>query len=450
MSGTLTNEELQGVLRALEKPNRAIQDRFPGETEERQPVHTVYGGAHLFKQGTAKKLGEVALHSFETYAPGPTDLQNAFGIQNAEHARIIHERVKKKLTQEAVEDFRIDFEDGYGVRTDAEEDETSVTAAKETAIGAREGTLPPFIGIRIKTLSEELKARAFRTLDLFVTTLSKEMGGKLPKGFVVTLPKIVNPEQVTALVQVFTLLEKKLALPPQSLQMELMIETPQSIFEPSGKSALPALLDAAAGRCKAAHFGTYDYTASLSITADRQAMDHPACDFARDVMKVSLAGTGVWLSDGATNVMPIEIHKKPSTDAERAENKAAIHRVWKLNFDHVQHSLKNAYYQGWDLHPAQLPVRYIALYSFFLAGLAPATSRLKNFIDQAARATLVGDVFDDAATGQGLLNFFLRALNCKAITEDEILATGLTLQEVRLRSFKKIIEGRKVPSAGSH
>ena len=137
-------------------------------------------------------------------------------------------------------------------------------------------------------------------------------------------------------------------------------------------------------------------------------------------------------------------HKgKELTERQKRENVEAVHRAWKLNADHVRHSLRHAYYQGWDLHPAQLPVRYGALYSFFLEGLDAASARLRNFIEKAAQATLVGDVFDDAATGQGLLNYFLRALNCGAIAEAEIAATGLTLEEIQTRSFMKILDGRK-------
>jgi hypothetical protein len=147
-------------------------------------------------------------------------------------------------------------------------------------------------------------------------------------------------------------------------------------------------------------------------------------------MQVALAGTGLWLSDGATNVMPIG-----ATDI--------VHRAWRLHFEHVRHSLVTGFYQGWDLHPAQLPTRYAAVYSFFLEGLEAASDRLRNFVQKAAQATLVGDVFDDAATGQGLLNYFLRAVNCGAITEQEAMdKSGLTLDELRGRSFVRILKGR--------
>jgi hypothetical protein len=200
------------------------------------------------------------------------------------------------------------------------------------------------------------------------------------------------------------------------------------------------------GRCVGAHLGVYDYTATLNVTAAHQSMTHPWSDFARGMMQVSLAGTGVALSDGATNVMPVGPHKpgtKALTAAQKKENREVVHRAWRLAYGHTRHSLERAFYQGWDLHPAQLPVRYAAVYAFFLEGLEPASRRLKSFIDKAAQATLLGDVFDDAATGQGLLNYFLRGISCGALTEEEARAAGLTLEELRSRSFLKILEGRR-------
>src|SRR5688572_14528502 len=302
------------------------------------------------------------------------------------------------------------------------------------------GTLPPFIGIRIKTFSEELHARGIRTLDLFLTALA----GKLPENFVVTLPKIVTPEQVTALADLFEEIEPKLGFAANSLKMEMMIETTQSVIGADGSVAMPRLLDAARGRCTAAHFGVYDYTANCEITAAHQGMLHPACDFARNMMQVSLAGTGVWMSDGATNIMPVAPHRGDDLSSEQAEeNRAVVHRAWKLHYDHCRHSLANAFYQGWDLHPGQLPTRYAAVFAFFLESLDAASERLSNFIEKAARATLVGDIFDDAATGQGLLNFFIRAINCGAITADEATRrTGIALDELLSSSFVRILERR--------
>ena len=127
-----------------------------------------------------------------------------------------------------------------------------------------------------------------------------------------------------------------------------------------------------------------------------------------------------------------------------AANRASVHHAWALHYADVRRSLIQGFYQGWDLHPAQLATRYAAVYAFFLEGLDAAGQRLRNFVAKAAQATLVGDVFDDAATGQGLLNYFLRGINAGALTEEEATArTGLTLEEFRGRSFLRIMEGRK-------
>ena len=416
-------------------------------SSHRQPIHTVYGGAHLFKADTAARLGATALRVLEDYAPDAVTLGNVLGIAPASAGRV-RARVREKLEREPVEDFRLDFEDGYGNRPDAEEDGHAESAAVEVAAGAKNGTLPPFIGIRIKNLGDELRERALRTTQLFLDRLLKETGGQLPPNFVVTLPKITQNSQVGLLVDAFARIETIHRLAPGTLRMELMIETPQSIFDDGGAIALPALVKEGRGRIAAAHFGTYDYTASLGITAAHQHMRHQVCDFARGVMQVALAGTGVWLSDGATNVLPVPIHRatagRPLTPAQVEDNRQAVHRAWRLHHDDIRHSLTNAFYQGWDLHPAQLVTRYAAVYAFFLESLDAASERLLNFIAKAAQATLVGEVFDDAATGQGLLNFFLRALNCGAVKEEEIGAlTGLSLEELRSGSFVKIVRGRR-------
>jgi len=244
------------------------------------------------------------------------------------------------------------------------------------------------------------------------------------------------------------LLEERTGLAAGSLKMEMMIETTQSIINYEGQINLPLLLRAARGRCTAAHFGTYDYTASCSITAAHQHMMHPACDFAKHMMQISFAGTGIWLSDGATNIMPVGPHRAPEgstlTPNQIDENREVVHRAWKLHYDHIQHSLVGGFYQGWDLHPAQLPTRYAAVYAFFLESLDAASERLRNFVEKAAKATLVGDVFDDAATGQGLLNYFLRAINSGAVTEDEATKlTSLTHDELVSASFVKILKNRQ-------
>jgi citrate lyase beta subunit len=437
------------LAKALDRINRAqtrFYRRYPGDSGARQAVHTVYGGAHLFNAETPKKLGELALRSLDTYAPDAQTFAEAIGIRG-ELAPKVLERVRDKLGREAVEDFRIDFEDGYGNRPDDEEDSHAVQAAQQVAAGLIAGTLPPFIGIRIKPLTRDLAARSLRTLDVFLTELLGATNGRLPDNFVVTLPKIQSRTDVEAMVDTFEVLEDRLGLDAGALRLEIMVETTQSIFDPQGRSILPRLHRAAAGRLVSAHFGTYDYTANCDITAAHQKMRHPACDFAKHMMKVAFAQTGVMLSDGATNIMPIAPHKgKDLTAEQKRDNQAAVFSAWRLHADDVRHSLVNGFYQGWDLHPAQLVPRYGAVYAFFLDGFAAASERLKNFVDKAAQATLVGDVFDDAATGQGLLNYFLRGIACGAVTEQEALATGLSVEEIRGKSFVKIMAARRAKS----
>ena len=420
--------------------NRIVAD-FPGEGPDRQPVHTVYGGAHLFNAGTGPRLGQLAVDFMERWIPTPDRLIEILGM-DSELANQVHPRMAEKLRREAVEDFRIDFEDGYGNRPDDEEDADALKTATELVRGMAEETLPPFIGIRIKPLSGELHRRALRTLDLFVTGVA-EGAGTLPAGFCVTLPKIQHVEQVAVMAEALAVLEERLDLDP--IPLELMVETPQTVVDRDGRVGVRKFVDAGGGRVRGAHFGTYDYTASMNITAAYQTMTHPVCDFARHALQVSLAGTGVWISDGATNVMPVPPHRGADLTAEQVEeNRQVVHAALRLHYDHIRHLLLHAYYQGWDLHPAQFPTRYAAVYAFFLEGLDRAGERLANFVSSAAKATLVGEVFDDAATGQGLLNYFLRAINCGAITEDDAIArTGLTVEELRTRSFLRILEGRR-------
>ena len=440
---TIPNTKKEQLFNSLSKANSTFNEIYPGDRSERQPVHTLYGGANLFKSDSPIALGNRALEILETYAPNHEVFGKAFGLTGgSDFSKRIYDKVVAKLKSEAIEDFRIDFEDGYGNRSNEEEDATAISTALEVAKGMTDKTLSPFIGIRIKPFTEEMKERGLRTLDIFVTTLIKATHGKLPDNFVVMLPKVTIPEQPETLANFFTILEEELALAKGTLKMEMMVETTQAIMDIDGTNPLYRFIKAAQGRCIAMHFGTYDYTASCSITAKYQEMDHPVCDFAHHVTKVALAHTGIWLSDGATNTMPIGPHRGDLTPAQEEENRQVVHRAWKKGYDHIRHSLWNGYYQGWDLNPAQFPMRYAAVYAFFLESYDDAVDRLKTFVEKAARATLIGDVFDDAATGQGLLNYFLRALNSGAITEEEVLATGLTIEEIRGRSFKKILENR--------
>jgi citrate lyase beta subunit len=391
------------------------------EAHDLEPVHVVYGGAHLFKAGTLARLGELARQAFAEHAATPADLGALFGLEPA-IAALTHERVLAKLISQPVEDYRIDFEDGFGYRPEAEEQDAARVAGRALAARLSEGPLGSRIGIR-------LRRERPRTLGLFLETLLADGPGGLPAGFVVTLPKVTEAGQVAALAASLAHAEIRHGLTEGAIGIEIMVETPGSIYGEDGRLVLRDLVAAAGGRCRAAHFGAYDYTAALGVTASEQALDHPACDLARGLLQIGLAGTGVRLSDGATIRMPV---------GERS----VVHEAWRASYAQIRRALKQGYYQGWDLHPAQIPVRYAATYAFFLEARASASLRLKNFLEQAAQATRVGSLFDDAASGQGLLNFFLRGLDCGALTEADCAAAGIAPAELRTRSFDRILETR--------
>jgi citrate lyase beta subunit len=447
MKLSLSPESLANITQPLLEANTRFEQRYPGGSIARQPVHSVYGGAQLFKAGGHMRLGNLALASLDEYAPDSATFAQALGLDAApELAHTVYTRVREKLAREPVEDQRIDFEDGYGYRADAEEDSHATAVGEQLAEAIASGALPPFIGIRIKSFAPESLQRAIRTLDVVITTIAARTGGALPPHFVVTLPKVTIPEQVRALAELLDLLEARNGIAAGIIKIDLMIEMPQAIIDQQGQIAVPALVQAGHGRVISVAFGTYDYTASCDITAREQTHNHPAADFARHALQASLAGTAIQISDGATTLLPIEPHRASGvqalTEAQQAANRAAINVAWRTHYDNVRRSLRHGFYQSWDLHPAQLPARYAAVYAFFLEQLPDATKRLRAFVERAAQATLVGSAFDDAATGQGLLNFFLRGIACGALDEDQAQAAGITIEELRGRSFARIVANR--------
>jgi hypothetical protein len=450
------------------------------QSQIRTPVHVVYGGANLFTAETPEKLGKIALKSLETYAPNFAEFARSMWLNGADALPIyendvqeiefqlleneakvreknfaawfawtIYKRTIEKLKREPIEDFRIDFEDGYGFRTDAEEDLHCISASNELAkisLSSAEENLNsyilPFCGFRIKSFAPETYKRAVRTLDLFLTNLLQKCGEKLPENFVVTLPKITRKEEIEILAALLDEFESTNNLENGAIKVEIMIETPQSIVNERGEIALQSLVEAGKGRINSAHFGAYDYTASFGISGVHQHLRHEACNFARQMMQISLAPLNIRLSDSVTTEMPVAIHKGENlTKKQLQENVAAVHKAWRSHFLNITTSQINGFYQSWDLHPAQLVARYAAVYAFFLESADVQKKRLKGFIEKATQANMTGNTFDDAASAQGLLNFFIRALNCGAMTEAEILeGTNLSADELKSASFAKITD----------
>jgi citrate lyase beta subunit len=355
----------------------------------------------------------------------------------------IHRRIVDKLRRHAVEDFRIDFEDGYGFRGDVEEDRHAVQAAEETAAAMAADALPRCFGIRVKSFGTDWKVRSQRTLELYVNRLLTRTEGRLPAQFVVTLPKIGSADEVGAFVRLLESLERASGLPHRSLRLELMVEAPPMIIGPKGSSVLPEILAVCDDRCRGLHLGLYDFLSSMDVVSSAQSYRHPMADHLRVVTKAAATATPLWLSDGATNRIPVGPHRGDRlTAAQRSQNRAAVHAGWKEIYQNVEHSSHFGYDQGWDLHPSQFAPRYAAVFGMFIRDETAASARLRSFFDAAAQAMLHGQQFDDAATAQGLLNFFRRGMLTDALETDVLLASGLRREELSLRSFGEIMRGR--------
>ncbi|TWH22876.1 DUF6986 family protein [Prauserella rugosa] len=383
-AGRLTEDVYARIDASLAVADARVAATYPGEPTGRQPVHTVYVPAGRFH---ADLVGEWGAAALDVLATGELDAPDD-----------VLTRVRTKLTTEPIEDLRIDFEDGYGNPGDDVEDAEAVRCARELA----SRTVAPFCGIRFKSFELATRRRGMRTLDVFLEAL----GGPPPAGFVVTLPKVTDVDQVSAAADVLAELEKANGLAVGTLRFEVQVETTQSVLSHDGTVALPSILRAADGRCSGLHFGTYDYSAGLGIAGAYQSMDHPAADFAKQFMQVAAAGRGVRLSDGSTNRLPVG-----GVDTVRA--------AWAEHARLVRRSLERGFYQGWDLHPHQLPSRFAATYGFFRENLPSALARLDAYV-----GAVDGGVLDEPATAQALATYVLRGLDCGAVDETELGQLG--------------------------
>ncbi|MFI0215826.1 DUF6986 family protein [Streptomyces lydicus] len=403
---SLADTVREGIGAALAEVDADLARRYPGDPGTRQPVHTVYVPGDAFAADTLRSWGDQALAALDEHAPDAGALAAVLDIPEA-LAADVHDRVRAKLTREPIEDLRIDFEDGYGPRPDAEEDAAAARAAALVAAAYGNGTAAPYMGIRMKCMEAAVRDRGIRTLDIFLTGLM-EAGG-LPDGLVLTLPKVTYAEQVTAMVRLLEAFEKARGLESGRIGFEIQIETTQSILGADGRATVSRMIEAAEGRATSLHYGTFDYSASCGVSAAHQSLDHPVADHAKAVMQVAAAGTGVRLSDGSTNVLPVGPTKQ-------------VHDAWRLHHGLVRRSLARAYYQGWDMHPAHLPTRYAAVYAFYREGLEQAAARLTAYVAKAG-----GDVMDEPATAKALSGYLLRGLDCGAVDPTEAThLTGLT------------------------
>jgi citrate lyase beta subunit len=365
----------------------ALRERlYPGSSGMRQPVHTVYVPADQAEPGLVASWGARALASLDEFAPNAGALSDAVGMD----AVPVYQRVVDKLGREPIEDLRIDFEDGYGFVDDVVEDEHVRAAAEVLRAGET-----PFCGVRIKGFEPAGRRRGVRTLSLLLDALDP-----LPPNFVVTLPKVTSVEQVQSMVWLCGQLERT----PGSLRFELQIETTQAVLGFDGAATVARMIHASEGRCTGLHYGTYDYSAACGVTAAQQSMEHPVADHAKNVMLLAAAGTGVCVSDGSTNVLPVG-------DSD------AVHAGWRLHTRLVTRSLEHALYQGWDLHPHQLPSRYLATFSFYRGSFPQAADRLRAYLGKSSGAFL-----DEPATAQAMSAALVRGMDCGALDVSEVEA----------------------------
>lgn len=404
----------EGISASLAPVDAELERRYPGDPGTRQPVHTVYVPGNAFAADTIRSWGDQALAALDEHAPDAASFAAVLGLDDA-LAEPVYTRVRAKLEREPVEDLRIDFEDGYKGRTDAEEDQHAARAARLVAEAYANGTAAPYMGIRMKCMEAAVRDRGIRTLDIFLSGLM-EAGG-LPDGLVLTLPKVTYVEQVTAMVRLLEEFEKARGLEPGRIGFEIQIETSQSILAADGTAAVARMIDAAGGRATGLHYGTFDYSACLGVSAAYQASDHPVADHAKAVMQVAAAGTGVRVSDGSTIVLPVG-------------STAKVHDAWRLHYGLTRRALARAYYQGWDMHPGHIPTRYAAVFAFYRESFEQAAARLSAYANHAVG----GDVADEPATAKALAGHLLRGLDCGALDAGEVTRlTGLTL--ARLQGF---------------
>lgn len=407
----LTAADLAAIDDRLAAADAELERAYPGDPGTRQPMHTVYVPADRFHPELVPEWGAAALAALAAHASTPDELGSIAGLPPS-LAAAVYDRVTLKLAAEPIEDLRIDFEDGYGHRPAAEEDAAAVHAAVALAGARAEGALPPFVGLRVKSLEPATRRRGLRTLDLFLAAMLAD--APMPDGFVITFPKVMAVEQVEALVDVCARLEAAYRLPAGRLRFELQIETPQSVLGAAGTVTVAQFVHKAAGRCVGLHYGTYDYSAAVGVAGGFQSLEHPAADQAKALMQIAAAGTGVRLSDGSTNVLPVG-------------SKGAVQEAWRLHARLVRRSLERAFYQGWDLHPAQLPTRFATTYGFYREALPAAAVRLRAYLDKVA-----GGVLDEPATARALADVLVRGLDCGAVDEAEVLTlAGLDAAELR-------------------
>lgn len=363
--------------------------RYPVRDREWQPVHTVYVPADQVTAETVQQWRHAATDLLHRFLFTPAELAALFELDPG-LAAPVHDRVRRKLHAEPIEDLRIDFEDGYGARPSGEEDRHAESAAAAVASMHRAGTLPRRWGLRVKSFADGDPHRSVRTLDGFLTEVVRR-AGRLPDGFTVTFPKVLMEDYLRQFAGCLEALERALGLAAGTLRFEMQVEAPQTVLMLQRSADLVPSLG---GRLAAAHFGVFDYTASIGLPPGEQRLDHPACDHARHVMQTALSGTGVELSDGSLAAAPA------------SGSAADMHALLRRHSAMVAHSLAHGFYQGWDMHPSHLVSRFTTVYAFHLACYDKYADRVRAWEERRQAA---GGHMDEPATVKTLVAALRRA-----------------------------------------
>ncbi|OZC46429.1 aldolase [Rhodococcus sp. RS1C4] len=383
----LSDAALDRIESILGPVDDALAADFPGDRIGGQPIHTIYVAASAAGVDIPARWGQQALSLID---------ENQKVFDSIDSVGVLP-RVREALATRPIQDLRIDFEDGYGWRADETEDAHAREAGRILASLAADPLGPQWCGIRPKGLAPHERRRGIRTLELVL-----DGAGGVPSGFVFTVPKLRAAEQVDAVVALCEEIERAHGLPDRALRFELQIESPQAVVGSDGTATLARALTRADGRCTSLHYGTYDYSAACGITSAQQSLEHPVADHAKAVMLAATAQTGIWVSDGSTQVVP---------SGTPAEVDSAIRRHAGL----VTRSLERGFYQGWDMHPTHLATRWTATLSFFRSAMPTAASRVAAYLD-----TTSGGMMDEPATAQALAAVLVRGLDCGAVDAAEL------------------------------
>lgn len=396
-------DEFTELLRGL---TGVARDFDPQPVWITQPLHTVYAPGDRCTVDTPVEWQDEALAAV-AQAGGFAALATAIGVA-ADWRSGSAASAERRIRRQPIADLRIDFEDGYGTRSDTEEDRDARAAGAAAAAIRRSAEAPDRIGIRIKPLDTRGAHRGLRTLERFLDAYGEAGGFEgADASLRITLAKVMHSEQISVLDRVLRRLEVRHQLVTQTLQIEVQVEVPHLIASVLDTGALDRI--SANPRVRALHFGTYDYTSALGIVPSEQHSLHPVAVHAKRVMQAVAATHAIEVCDGSSNLLP-------TGSAEQR-----LH-AWRTHANLVTTGLRDGLPQGWDLHPAQLASRFLAGHAVLRAEVPSAIERLVLAHDGVTHG-----IADEPATLRMMAAVIARALRVGAIEHEEVVRADTRL-----------------------